>query len=294
MAVTAGAVACTGVATAALIIRRDSTSVSVSSATDSSDVITSTTYPPFIDGSTTVPVASQTTIDAFFVWGALANIQRDPSAAGLAYPTDDANADQMPTAEMFGCTTQGCQAMFNYVVWHEIARVLGFYGVPEMQEMNPGIDFGQLPHAGDVLQCIGSSYAGGLPATTTESTNYIPGVNGTSTTINVFDGIMLIDGGAPAGAMEDAYQRLAGFDRTIVPGTGKTVQQTELMPIGDNEAMATAVGRLLGIDGLDTWDPSFLADPIQGMVAVVIGPDYFDRVQDASTATTVFPTTTAP
>ena len=36
MVATAGAVACTGVATAALIIRRDSTSLSVSSATDPS------------------------------------------------------------------------------------------------------------------------------------------------------------------------------------------------------------------------------------------------------------------
>ena len=32
---------------------------------------------------------------------------------------------------------------------------------------------------------------------------------------------MLIDGGAPAGAMEDAYQRLAGYNRTIVPGHGQ-------------------------------------------------------------------------
>ena len=48
------------------------------------------------------------------------------------------------------------------------------------------------------------------------------------------------------------------------------------MPIGDNEAMATAIGGVFGIDGFDTWDPSFLATPIAGMVAVVIGPDYFD------------------
>ena len=145
MVATAGAVACTGVATAALIIRRDSTSVSVSSATDSSDlVVASTTYPPFDGGSTTVPVPSQTTIDAFFVWDALANLRSDPSAAGLVYPTDDVNADQMPTAEMFGCTTQGCGAMFNYVVWHEIARVLGFFDVQQMQGMNPGSTSGSL------------------------------------------------------------------------------------------------------------------------------------------------------
>ena len=297
MAATAGAVACTGVATAALIIRRDSTSVSVSSATDSSDlVVASTTYPPFVGGSTTVPVAAQMTIDAFFIWDALANIRSDPSAAGLMYPTDDTNADQMPTAEMFGCTTQGCAAMFNYVVWHEIARVLGFYGVPEMQELNPGVDFGHLPRAGDVLQSS-YSYAGPLgvaPAVTTPVSGN--GNENTTTTLSLFDGIMLIDGGAPAGAMEDADQRLAGYDRTIIPGTGKTVQQTEVMPIGDNEAMATAVGRVLGIDGFDTWDPSFLATPVQGTVAVVIGPDYFDRVQNLAqtTTTVVFTTTIAP
>ena len=102
---------------------------------------------------------------------------------------------------------------------------------------------------------------------------------------------MLIDGGAPAGAMEDAYQRLAGYDRTIVPGTGKTVEQTELMPIGDNIAMATAVGGVLGIDGFDTWDPSFTASPVQGMVAVVIGPDYFDRVQNLGPPPTATSTT---
>ena len=61
-------------------------------------------------------------------------------------------------------------------------------------------------------------------------------------TISVTSGVMLIDGGAPAGAMDDAYQRLAGYDRTIVPGTGKTVEQTMVMPIDDNVAMATAVG----------------------------------------------------
>jgi hypothetical protein len=200
----------------------------------------------------------------------------------------------MPTAEMFGCATQECGAMFNYIVWHEIAHVLGFFDLQQMQGMNSGVDFGQPPHAGDVLQSVYSSYAGGLPATTIPATTIVisgDGVNETPTTLGIFDGIILIDGGAPDGAMEDAYQRLAGYDRTIVLGNGKTFQQTMLMPIGDNIAMATAVGGALGIDGFDTWDPSLLATPIQGMVAVVIGPDYFDRVQNASTATTVSATT---
>ena len=293
MAATAGAVACTGVATAALIVRRDSTDFSASSPAGSSDVV-ATTYPVDFGGSTTTFVIPQQTIDASFVWDALSNVQFDPSASGLVYPASSVNVDVMPTAEMFGCTTQECGAMFNYIVWHEIAHVLGFFDLQQMQGMNSGIDFGQPPHTGDVLQSVYSSYAGGLPATTSSvpccetpaSTIYIlgDGVGDTTTTLALFDGIMLIDGGAPAGAMEDAYQRLAGYDRTIVPGTGKTIGQTILMPIGNNTAMATAVGQLLGIDGFDTWDPSFVASPIEGMVAVVIGPDYFDRVQNASTA----------
>ena len=292
MVATAGAVACTGVATAAFIIRRDTTSVSVSSATDSSDLVAaSTTYDPAVGGITTVPVAAQTTIDAFFVWDALANIRSDPSAAGLVYPTDDVNADQMPTAEMFGCTTQGCGAMFNYVVWHEIARVLGFFDVQQMQGMNPGVDFGQPPHAGDVLQSVYSNAAGLSPATIPPSTAFVPGPETTTTMVGLFDGIILIDGGAPTGAMEDAYQRLAGYNRTIVPGSGMAVGQTEVMPIGNNTALASAIGSLLGIAGFDTWDPTFVASPVEGMVAVVIGHDYYDRVQNASTAgmTTIVP-----
>jgi len=297
MVATAGAVACTGVATAALIIRRDSTHFSASTATDSSEVV-ATTYPPFVGGSTTTFVPPpQQTIDASFVWDALSNVQFDPSASGLVYPANSVNVDVMPTAEMFGCTTQECGAMFNYIVWHEIAHVLGFFDLQQMQGMNPGIDFGQPPSSGDVLQSVYSSYLGGLPATTIvlapafTTPASVNGNNETSTTISLFDGIMLIDGGAPANAMKDAYQRLTGYNRTIVPGSGKTVEQTELMPIGDNVAMATAVGGLLGLDGFDTWDPSFLATPIQGMVAVVIGPDYFDHVHNVSTTTAVSTTT---
>jgi len=194
---------------------------------------------------------------------------------------------------MFGCTTQECGAMFNYMVWNEISRALGFFDVPQMQGINPGIDFGQPPHTGDVLQSV-YSYAG-PPTTIPASTIVITGDQTTTTMLGIFDGIMLIDGGAPAGAMEDAYQRLAvaGYDRTIVPGSGKTVEQPELMPIGNNVVLANAVGNLLGIDAFDAWDPSFVAGPIEGMVAVVIGPDYFDLpVHNVSTANTAFSTTT--
>ena len=308
MVATAGAVACTGVATAALIIRRDTTSVSVSSGTDSSDLVESTlpptTFVPDFGGSTTTFVTPQQTIDASFVWDALSNVQFDPSASGLVYPASSVNVDVMPTAEMFGCTTQECGAMFNYIVWHEIAHVLGFFDLQQMQGMNPGVDFGQPPHAGDVLQSVYSSYLGGLPATTIaveccEAPAFttpvsVNGNNETPTTLGIFDGIILIDGGAPDGAMEDAFQRLAGYDRTIIPGNGKTFEQTMLMPIGDNIAMATAVGAVLGIDGFDTWDPSLLATPIQGMVAVVIGPDYFDQVHNVSIATTTSSTSVGP
>ena len=88
MVATAGAVACTGVATAALIIRRDSTSVSVSSATDPSGlVVASTTYPPVRwRQHRRCRSAAQTTIDASFVWDALSNIRSDPSGRRTGVP----------------------------------------------------------------------------------------------------------------------------------------------------------------------------------------------------------------
>jgi hypothetical protein len=61
----------------------------------------------------------------------------------------------MPTAAMFGCETDACAAMFNYVVWHELARALGFFDIQPMKGYNPGIDFSKLPGEGDVLQMPG-------------------------------------------------------------------------------------------------------------------------------------------
>jgi hypothetical protein len=183
----------------------------------------------------------------------------------------------MPTPEQFGCTTAECRAMYNYVVWHEIAVQLGFSSVQQMQDTNPTLDVSQPPREGEVVQSI----FGSAPPQTT-----IGPINETPTTISVFDGVILIDGGAPAGAMDDAFQRLPGYNRVIVPSSGKTVEQTMVMPIGDNTALATAVGGVFGIGGFDTWDPSFVGSPIEGMVAVVIGPDYFDRVGGAVSATT--------
>ncbi|HEY4608301.1 MAG TPA: hypothetical protein VIH06_03835, partial [Ilumatobacteraceae bacterium] len=222
------------------------------------------------------------TIEPSTVWDALFNARNDPAGAALAIqPADQAAADVMPTPEQFGCTTPECQAMYTYVVWHEIAKQLSFADVAGMQGSNPTIDLSQPPREGDVLRS----------ASAVESPVASNGIDETPTTISLFDGIMLIDGGAPAGAIEDAYQRLSGYNRTIVPGSGRGVEQTMVMPIDDNTSMATSVGALFGIDGFDTWDPSLLATPIQGMVAVVIGPDYFDRVATVATGPTVSTTT---
>jgi hypothetical protein len=299
MTLTAGVVACTGVATAALIIRRDSTdssAVGVADETTAPAGVTPTTiYLPAEGGSTTtmveLPVVSVT---AGMVWDALWNARNDPAGATLnIQPADQAAAAVMPTPEQFGCTSAECRGMFTYVVWHEFALMLGYGGdIRSMQAMNPNVDFSVPPTESTSLVTAYSP-----PVATT-----IPfGDNETPTTLSIFEGIILIDGGAPAGAMEDAYQRLPGYDRTIVPGTGKQIEQTEVMPIGDNNAMASSIGALLGVDGIDTWDPSYLGSPIQGMVAVIVGPDYWDRVQGApATSTTnvvveptAYPTTTS-
>ena len=273
MVATAGAVACTGVATAALIIRRDSTDPAAIDQSDSTEQPAlpigeyTTTIAAGLFGPTTTMIPAQRTIDASFVWAVLSNLQNDPSAAGLVwvYPADTPNVDQMPTAENFGCSTEECRAMFNYIVWHELARSLGFFDVQQMQSMNSGIDFSQLPREGDVLQTAYSAFIEPLPANT---------VNGdTTTTLSLLEGVTLIDGGAPEGAMEDAYQRLVGLNPTIVDGTGKSIEQSMVMPIGDNTSLAAVVGGLLGIAGLDTWDPSLVSAPVEGLVAVVIGPE---------------------
>ena len=155
--------------------------------------------------------------------------------------------------------------------------------VQQMQEMNPGSTSRSLRTPAMCCKASYSSYRLALPATTTGSTNVVPGVNETPTTISFFDGVILIDGGAPAGAMEDAYQRL----RRLQPHDRARYRQDGDADDGDadrqQQAMAFPSAQLFGIDGLDTWDPSFVATPVQGMVAVVIGPDYFDRVQNAST-----------
>jgi hypothetical protein len=276
MTATFGAVACTGVATAALVIRRDSHDTSVAGQTDSTLLGSATTTSGVFLGATptfptsTYPFAPTTapfadmTIDAALVWNALAYLPDDPTATGFAAPAD-VDRGQMPTAAMFGCGTDACAAMFNYVVWHELARQLGFFDIQPMKGYNPDIDFSQLPREGDVLQMPGFA---------------APPVNGesTTTTISLYESVVLIDGGAPSGAMEDADLRLSSYSHSIVPTTGKTVEHTMVMPVGDNSGFAAAIANVFGIDQLDTWDPALIGTPIDGMVAIVIGPDYFDRV----------------
>jgi hypothetical protein len=294
MTATVGAVACTGVATAALLIRRDSDTTRVATSADTDGVDGAfASYPPVtsfplgVEPTTTmVPMQPATVVlDAAFVWDALANLQSDPSAIGFVAPLADPDRSQMPAAETFNCTTDGCVCMLVYVVWHEVARALGFSDVTQMQGMNPGIDFSQLPRTGDVVQAVYSSF---FEPTTTNPNDETP------TTVSLFEGIVLIDGGAPEGAMEDAYQRLMGYNRTIVPGSGKLVEKTVLMPIGLGQPMAAALGELFGIKDLAPWDPTLVASPVEGIIAVVIGPDYWDLVQNLPpTTTTVAATTTS-
>jgi hypothetical protein len=295
MTATVGAVACAGVATAAVIIHRDAVAPSVAGDADSTAVAgfpTTTISGVFLGGTSTFPTTTlepaKVVLDATFVWNALANLQSDPSAVGFSSLLTDVDRSQMPTAEMFGCTTDACVCMFNYVVWHELARVLGFFDMQPMQEYNRAIDFSQLPHDGDVL--LTPSFFSVPPQTVNGET--------TTSTISVYESIVLIDGGAPAGAMEDAYQRLSSYSRSIVPSIGKTVEHTMVMPVGDNSAFAVAVANVFGIDQLDPWDPTLIDTPIDGMVAIVIGPDYFDRIGSAVTPAggtgSVTPTTAPP
>jgi hypothetical protein len=283
MSATVGVVACAGVATTALIIRRDTMGSSAAGDSVATYVPTASTLYAS-SGSTTTSVygLSTITITPATVWEALGNASSDPAGAALQIvPANQAAPDVMPTPEQFGCTSAQCRAMYTYVVWHEIAKAMGFGDVTVLQAVNPNIDFSVPPVEGAVLQTFNPN--GNVTATTS--------FNETPSTLSLFDGVVLIDGGAPAGAMDDVYQRLAGFNRTIVPSSGKTAAQSEIMPIADTGAMASAVGNLLGIDGFDTWDPSFVAGSVQGMVAVVIGPDYWDRVHLALPPAT---TTTTP
>ncbi len=183
MAATAGAVACTGVATAALIIRRDATDLTTSSQPGSAEQAVAEEIPPttymLLGTTTSVYGLSDMTIRSSTVWDALWNARFDPSGAALAIePADQAAADVMPTPEQFGCTSDECRMMFTYVVWHEIARTLGFGDVRHMQEMNPAIDFSQPPREGDLLHAAYLSFS-----EPPQTTIYITAPNTTTTNV---------------------------------------------------------------------------------------------------------------
>ncbi len=178
MSVTAGVVVCAGVATTALIIRRDGMGSSVAGQSVPRDrSAASTLYQPDANQTTTIYGSPTMTIKSSSVWDALWNARYDPSGTALAIqPADQAAADVMPTPEQFGCTTNECRAMFTYVVWHELAKKVGFGGdVVAMKAFNPAIDFSIPPVAGAVLLSPGqvatdattTSNAGEMSPTTT-------------------------------------------------------------------------------------------------------------------------------
>ncbi len=157
MSVAAGVVACAGVATTALIIRRDSPGTAATSGSEPVDPSPTTTlYAPGSNHSTTTVIGSfmdKLTISSSSVWDALYSARYDPTGAGLTVePADQAAREVMPTPEQFGCTSAECRAMFTYVVWHELAKMAGFGGdVVAMKAANPAIDLSIPPIADAVL-----------------------------------------------------------------------------------------------------------------------------------------------
>jgi hypothetical protein len=101
----------------------------------------------------TGPPTVTLTITPSSVWTALYSARYDPAGTALAIgPADQAAGDLMPTPEQFGCTSTECRAMYTYVVWHELAKMVGFGGdVVGMQAANPSIDFSLPPVEGAVL-----------------------------------------------------------------------------------------------------------------------------------------------
>jgi hypothetical protein len=294
VSVMAGALACTGVATTALIIKRDPgdlSAVAVPVDGGSSSPRSVTTYP----ATTTTVYYPELVISPRLVWDALWNARYDPSGAGLVVePADQTAAEVMPTPEQFGCTSPACRAMFAYVVWHEVARMMG-QDIGLLQPHNPGIDFSQPPRAGDVLtngvEPVPPTLAPwelGLTDTTSSSTTTTTTIEGIPIrVVEAGSSILLIDGGAPSGAMDDAYVRVSGYNPQIAPPLSSSVEHSMVMPIADHDLIAQSVASLLGIDGFDTWSPSLVAGPTEGIAAaVVIGPDYWDRVRYAPLPTT--------
>ncbi|MEY2580305.1 MAG: hypothetical protein QOE09_154 [Ilumatobacteraceae bacterium] len=184
LAIAAGAMVCAGLAATALVIPRDSqvsngADQQAPSTTLSAVASTTTSNPQPVTSAATVYPAPTLTLRPDIVWYALWNARHDLSGVALRLePPDEAATKSMPTPEQFDCRTDACRALFNYVEWHEIARLLGFLDVTEMQASNPEIDFSQSPHEGDVLQSSaqaassaseGSSFTTSTVASTTSN-----------------------------------------------------------------------------------------------------------------------------
>ena len=158
LAVAAGGLACAGLVATALVVRTDSP---VSNGAGPSQLPSSTSSAPESTTSgpmqrgpvTTLYPLPTSTITPALAWYAMWNARHDPAGLAIAFePPDQAAAGVMPSPEDFDCVTDPCRALFNYVEWHEIARLLGFHDVSEMQAANPTIDFSLPPHEGDDLQ----------------------------------------------------------------------------------------------------------------------------------------------
>lgn len=67
----------------------------------------------------------------------------------------------------------------------------------------------------------------------------------------------------------------------------RTLEQTMIMPIGDDVTLATQLAELVPVGGFDTWDSSLIDGPVpDGVTAVlVLGTDALDYYAPASTTT---------
>ena len=179
LAVAAGGLACAGLAATALVVRTDSpvsngARPSQLPSSASPVIVSTSTSSPLPDGPvTTLYPLPTSTITPALAWYAMWNARHDPAGLAIALETSNQEAaGAMPSPGDFGCVTDACRALFNYVEWHEIALLLGFQDVSSMQASNPAIDFAQPPNEGDVLQS--SAEAASSTATTILTTTSNP------------------------------------------------------------------------------------------------------------------------
>lgn len=120
----------------------------------------------------------------------------------------------------------------------------------------------------------------GVPMTTTFVT-MPPEFATTTTSIEpldvLFGGELLVvdaTGGLP---IEEILASRGITTYSALPGQ-RTVEQTMVMPIGDDPALATRVTELVPVGGFDTWDSTLIDGPVpDGVTAVlVLGADALD------------------